>query len=138
MVEELKEEAKQFHFKTFLDDYDEFCTITGFDNVRFNEDDIRPLMKKMNTSCMGVAFLANIAAHLFRMIPLFGIRDALGGGAPFGLQLFLVALTLVGSFFIAKLWKRVASDKKEVTFGILAVLSVLLVLIIGFLVGKIF
>lgn len=130
MLVELEEHAKAKRFKSFLEDYEEFLGITASDDVAYGGDDVQKFYKKLNSSCVGVALFSSCLAHFFSKFLFLGIAALFITGGFW--RTIALALSLVASFGVSRLWKKGLSDKKGITYMLIAVLSILVTFVINY------
>lgn len=108
MLEDIKTYAKEGKYKSFLNEYDEFISITGFDNVAYSENDIKPIMKKVNHK-FSLSFV--IAAGIVQALIIMIAYDETAIFEPIALLVFVLP-SLIAGFIISKYWKKLAVDNE--------------------------
>ena len=115
MLQDIKTYAKEGKYKSFLNEYDEFISITGFDNVAYSEKDIKPLMKKINRK---FSLLPISIAGIVQAIIIMGCYDVEAILEPLAIFGFVLPSLVVG-FIISKLWKKLAVDNKKLMYALM-------------------
>lgn len=127
MLQDIQEHVKTGKYKTFLKEYDEFVSITGFNNVAYNEDNIKPLMKKLSLrfTLLPIA-IAGIVQALMIVIPYS--PEALL--TPLAIFAFMLPALLAG-FGISRLWKKLSVDNKLLMYVLMCGLPALAAVLVN-------
>jgi len=133
-MNELEQYCKEMKLKSFLDTYDEFASITQFDNVSFSIENVKKFMQRLEGISVGVGVLGSVLVQLLFHIP--AIREKL---VAYGFWRYVsIVLSLAAAFGFSRLWKKLAKDDGRITYGIIAGASAVATIIIYLLLGKIF
>ena len=137
MLKDLEEIYKQGRLKSFLEEYDEFLSITKFDNVAFGVENVKSWMTKLNLFSIAITVLAGLMAAGLMQFPLFHFPAMFRTDSLVTQLLPIVLGTGLSGYLAAKFWKKLANDNKWITWGVLAGISVLLVVVLTFIIVKI-